>query len=102
VPVETTVKGSLRAARWGMSEAFESCAPQTTRTSGESPVAAATSLFSGPSVSQARRIGGKKRVQASRSTMLESRPSIGRQRSEWAAIVVTSEATIPLSRHDQY
>ena len=35
VPVDTTVNGSLRWARWGTREAFESCAPQTTRTSGK-------------------------------------------------------------------
>ena len=34
--------------------------------------------------------------------MLDSRPSIGRQRSECAAIEVTSEAITPLSRQDQY
>ena len=102
MPVETTVNGSLREARWGTSEAFESCAPQTTRTSGESPVAAATAGLSGPSVSQARRIGGKRRVQPCRSTRLDRRPSFGRQRSVCAASDVTSVAITPLSRQDQY
>ena len=75
VPVEITVNGSRLDTRCGTSEAFESCAPQMTRTSGARPVAAATSGLRVPSVSQALRIGGKSRRQPSSSTMLE-RPAL--------------------------
>ena len=102
VPVEITVNGSRRDTRCGTSEAFESWAPQTTRTSGARPVAAATSGLSVPSVSQALRIGGKSRRQPSLSTMLESLPSVGRQRSVCEPIEVNSVAETPLRRHDQY
>ena len=102
VPVEMTVKGSRLDMRWGTREAFESCAPQTTRTFGARPVAAATSGLSVPSVSQALRIGGKSRRQPSLSTMLESRPSFGRQRSVCEPMEVNSVAATPLRRHDQY
>ena len=93
VPVEITVNGSRLDMRCGTSEAFESCAPQTMRTSGARPVAAAISGLSVPSVSQALRIGGKSRRQPSLSTMLESSPSFGRQRSVCAPSEVTSEAS---------
>ena len=88
--------------RWGTRDALESCAPHTTRTSGARPVAAATSGRSVPSVSQALRSGGKSRRQPSLSTMLDSRPSFGRQRSVCEPNEVTSVAMTPLKRHAQY
>ena len=56
----------------------------------------------GPSVSQARRIGGNSRAQPRRRARSENRPSAGRHRWVCAPSEVTSVAFTPHSRHAQY
>ena len=85
-----------------MSEALESCTPQSTRTGFAISARAAISGRNPPSAAQADEIGGSRPSSPSAETSVVGRSCSGAQRSVWQPSEVDSEATTPVSLQAQY
>src|SRR5215472_2577343 len=104
VPLDTTTNGSpgLWARRWRRNDALESWMPASTAVDGSRPVWAATERVIAPITAPPGLSGGTNRAQPCLPARAENEADIGRQRSVWQPMAVTSLVKAPHRRHAQY